>query len=235
MYKYVIIVVGCALAVGFSTPVLATPITIPNHSFETTLASTPPTPPRAASWAILSPTQFSLLADSSLLASGTAPDGDRVLATVNVILGTGYVYNVADELLKANTRYTVQVDVGRPLPGYSIPNSLGAIPLTPAGYRVDVGTIPGNVDLASDVNSLVTPSGGFVTAKLTFDIPNGDPRIGQALYISLGALHGDNQEAYTALFDNVRIDAVAIPEPASIWLACCAFTGLVALCARRRR
>ncbi len=230
MIRILALVFSFSALVGFARPVAATPITIANHSFEATLAATPPTPPRAAVWFTLSTTQFSLPADSSLLASGKAPDGARVLATVSLpSFGTGYVVGIADELLKANTRYTVLVDVGRPLPGYSIPTSFSSIPLTPAGYRIDLGTFPGDVDLASDVNSLVTPSGGFVTAKLTFDIPDGDPRIGEALHIGLGSVSGAEPGAYSALFDNVRIDAVPIPEPTSFGMASSALVAALAI------
>lgn len=228
----VVVVLNSLVAVA-----AATPISIANHSFETTLAATPLTPPRAASWSFSFPeNQFSLPADASLLASGKAPDGNRVLASISVLGGSFYVFNVADELLTANTRYTVLIDVGRPLPGYSIATSFGSVPLTPAGYRISLQTFPGGDELASDVNSLVTPSGGFVTAKLTFDIPHGDPRVGEGMFIGLGVVSGaEPGSAYAALFDNVRIDAAPIPEPSTLALGGLAATALLGIAIRARR
>lgn len=156
------------------------------------------------------------------------------MLALNWLFNTRF-FTIADQPLAANTRYTVQVDVGRPLAGNSLYDGSNEIPLIPADYRIELRVDGGLI--AEDDNSLATPLGGFVTSTLTFDIPEGDPRIGKSLAVYLSAKRGDqNYDTYAAaLFDNVRIDAAPIPEPTTMTLGGLAAAALLGIAISARR
>ena len=131
--------------------------------------------------------------------------------------------------LQASTRYSLQVDVGNIDSGTSLPGSadgggqfynLAGFP----GYRLEL--LAGGQLLAADHNGLgdLIAEGSWRTATLLFDSDSSPALLGQALGIRLinlaqpGSAEVPNIEVD---FDNVRLVASPVPEPAqgALWLA----------------
>lgn len=144
--------------------------------------------------------------------------------------------------LQAGTRYTLSVDIGNIASGTSLPGSSGGpgvffdLDGFP-GYRLDL--LAGGVVIGSDNNSLgaTIPEGEFRTASFSVDIGAAHAQLGQALGIRLvnldqaGTAEVPNIEVD---FDNVRLDAAAIPEPAAFTLVFSALILTLAVGQRRR-
>jgi hypothetical protein len=135
---------------------------------------------------------------------GTAPEGLNVGWIYNVYAPSEEPYNMEQTLsavLTAGTRYTLTVEVGNPL-------------TYPGNNPYQVQLLAGSTVLAMDDNSLTIPKGTFQTSTVTYDATAGDPQLGQALTIRLVNLPDAN--ASEVDFDNVRLNATAIPEPAAL-------------------
>lgn len=125
--------------------------------------------------------------------------------------------------LQANTRYTLAVDIGNIASGTSLAGSSGGAGVFFdldgfPGYRLDL--LAGGVVIGSDNNSLGAsiPEGEFRTASFDVVIGASHALLGQALGIRLvnldqaGTTEAPNIEVD---FDNVRLTAAAVPEPAA--------------------
>ena len=115
--------------------------------------------------------------------------------------------------LQISTQYTLTVAVGNFAPQAGPFNFTGF-----PGYRVDL--LAGAAVLASDNNTLSPGEGRFLTSTVSFTTGISHANAGQFLAIRLVSLNGPGVEVN---FDNVLLDATAIPEPTS--------AGLVALAA----
>jgi hypothetical protein len=117
------------------------------------------------------------------------------------------------------------VGIGNIASGTSLPGSSGGAGVFYnlngfPGYRIDL--LAGGSVIASDNNSIgnLIPEGEFRTSTLIFDAPFNHPLIGQNLGIRLvnlnqpGTIQAPNIEVD---FDDVRLLAVAVPEPAT-WM-----------------
>lgn len=144
-------------------------------------------------------------------------------------------------VLEANTRYTLSVDIGNIASGTSLPGSadgggqfydLDGFP----GYRIEL--LAGGEVIGFDDNSLgsAIADGQFATASFTVDIGASHARMGEALGIRLinlditGTPGAPNIEVD---FDNVRLEAAAVPEPAAA--ACLVAMAAFCACLGRRR
>lgn len=147
----------------------------------------------------------------------TAPEGSRVAILYNS--GSkgageyGYVQTLADTL-QPNTQYVLSVQVGNITSGTSQDNTVYDLSNFP-GYRVDL--LANGLALASDNNLLSIAEGTWATSTVTFTTgPSVTPL--QNLGIRLVSLNGttglpDNEVD----FDQVSLNATAIPEPGT-WL-----------------
>lgn len=137
----------------------------------------------------------------------TAKDGDQVAYS-----NGGTISQTLASLLNANTTYTLKVDVGArkdtQFPGYLIELLAGGNVIETNSFAV--GPAPG----------------AWTTLFLTYTATAGDPFLGSALGIRLSSA-GPQTE-----FDNVQLDATAIPEPFTTGLL---GLGLLGLAAVRRR
>ena len=155
--------------------------------------------------------------------NGPAPEGDKVAILFNSAgQGTGeYGYEqTLGSVLTANTLYTLSVEVGNIASGFAQDGTFFDLSEFP-GYRVDL--LAGGQVIASDLNSLAIAEAEFETATVQFQSGSAHALLGQALGIRLVNLNqipaGFTQQTSPDLevdFDNVRLDAVAIPEPASV-------------------
>ena len=157
--------------------------------------------------------------------NSTAPDGDRVAILFNSDQEGegeyGFQQTLAD-VLQANMVYTLTVEVGNIASGTATNGEFFNLDEFP-GYRIDL--LAGDTVIASDNNSLAIPEGEFDTATLEFVTGDSHAQLGAALGIRLVNLNeipsGYTQGTSPDLevdFDDVRLDATAIPEPAAAWL-----------------
>jgi len=127
--------------------------------------------------------------------------------------------------LQLSTQYTLTVEVGNFSDFDSGPFNFTGFP----GYRIDL--FAGSTLLASDNNTLSPAEGIFATSSISFTSGVSHANAGQALSIRLVNLNGSGIEVN---FDNVRLDAVAIPEPSSTALLAGAVVTIF-VCMRRRK
>ncbi len=124
--------------------------------------------------------------------------------------------------LQISTQYTLTVSVGNFAPSMGDPWDFTGFP----GYRVDL--LAGSVVLNSDNNTLAPGEGRFLLSTVTFTTGLSHANAGESLGIRLVNLNGPGVEVN---FDQVQLDATAVPEPSSAVLV--AFAGWLALQARR--
>jgi len=154
----------------------------------------------------------------------TAPEGVKVGILFNSTREGdgeyGYVQTLG-ELLQANTRYELSVEVGNIGSGVAQNGQFFDLSEFP-GYRVDL--LAGGVVIAQDLNSLVIPEREWGTSVVEFTTGDLHALLGQPLGIRLVNLNvipaGFNQATSPDLevdFDDVRLNTAAIPEPRG-WL-----------------
>jgi hypothetical protein len=120
-------------------------------------------------------------------------------------------------LFEANTRYTLLIAAGNRL------NQSAAGNLTQYGFSDGVGGIHGSATFDAFAN---VAAGSFSDAPaFVFDVPAGSPLIGQPVIVGLASAGPGRSH-----FDNIRLDASAIPEPTTGLLA-----GLAGLMLLRRK
>ena len=142
---------------------------------------------------------------SSTSYSGEAFEGRNVAYSNTAILS-----QVLSDSLIAFTKYELSVVVGNRLDA-----SFG-------GYTVQL--LAGGVLLAQDENSLAPASGEYVTSVVEFETTGTNALIGQALEIRLGTLPGVLAQVN---FDDVKLEAVSVPEPTSLVLLALGSLGLL--------
>lgn len=131
--------------------------------------------------------------------------------------------------LQTNTRYTLTVEVGNMANDSTTTNSAFVFTGFP-GYRVDL--LAGGQVIASDNNSLLPAEGTFLTSQFSLSVGASHALAGQALGIRLVNLNA--APGIEVNFDDVRLDATAIPEPAAAASLLGAATLAPALLRRRR-
>ncbi len=108
--------------------------------------------------------------------------------------------------LKANTQYTLKVDVGNP----------GGLPFTDffagfPGYKIELWA--GNNLIAQDNNTLNIEEGSFNTSVISYTASDKDSNLEQTLQIKLYHLLANSGNEVN--FDNVRLEANSVPEATS--------------------
>jgi hypothetical protein len=154
---------------------------------------------------------------------GGVPDGSKaalIFLSGDVGAGTVSLAQEVPEIVDAGDTYTLRVEVGNIASGTGFPPfdvygffDLDGFP----GYRVALRA--GGAELAADANTLAgtLAEGTFATSVVEVTIPADHPAIGAPLEIRLTNLNqpGTAQEPGIEVdFDDVRLDAVAVPEPA---------------------
>ncbi len=170
---------------------------------------------------------------------GGASEGNRVGIAFNFAgrtdTGGGLEYGLSQILgdtLLANRQYTLQIDIGNIASGTASNGSFFNLDGFP-GYRVDL--MAGSTILASDNNTLAgsIAEGEFALSTVTFTTGAVHTNLGENLAIRLVNLNVTDPSAPGADlevdFDNVRLDATAVPEPAATALISLGVIGLIAL------
>ena len=134
----------------------------------------------------------------------------------NIVLG---LQQTLTNTLQANTSYTLNVDVGNPQAGTSLPGSSGGGGVfynfaNFPGYRLDL--LAGATVIAQDINSIggTIPEGQFRTATLNCNSSGFPGLVGQNLTLRLVNLHAGG--GIEVDFDNVRLTASTSPVPAPL-------------------
>ena len=130
------------------------------------------------------------------------------------------------DTLQAGLRYTLEVSVGNITPDGG-PWNFAGFP----GYRVDL--LAGGQVVASDNNTLLPGEGVFLESTVSVVVGADHLLLGQPLGIRLVSLDGPS--GIEVNFDNVRLNAVAVPEPATSGLAAAGLLGVLTVWNRRRR
>lgn len=229
------------LSLTGATGSLAVSIPITNAGFEN-----PVTPPDSfitnaapSGWTTFGAINFSnrvvgvLNPAASVLYAEPAPEGANV-GVVFLLDGSAAspagLQQTLGSTLQTNTVYTLRVEVGNIANDSRAPHNAFQFNGFP-GYRVDL--LAGGVVLASDQNTLAPAEGRFIGSVVTASIGASHALAGQALGIRLVNLDGEN--GIEVNFDNVRLDATAIPEPASATALAAGLALLAGAMARRRR
>lgn len=237
----------------------AASITVVNGGFEDTSVGTtfneftfgPP-----AGWSLYDPNNITSDGDGPSFFVGTiappvvsgqtqyfpdgAPEGSRVGIAFNFlssrVAGEYGLVQTLSATLQADTAYSLRVRVGNIASGTSVDNTVYNLDGFP-GYRIDL--LAGGVVIASDNNSLLPAEGTFLESTINLTTGASHAQLGQALGIRLVNLNVIDGAAPTADlevdFDHVRLDAVAIPEPASAGVLLGLLAGGLAAAGRRRR
>ena len=126
------------------------------------------------------------------------------------------------ETLQPNTHYVLTVEVGNIGSGVAQNGQFFDLSEFP-GYRVEL--LAGGTVIAQDLNSLIIPERQWDTSTVEFTTGDSHALLGQALGIRLVNLNlipaGFTQGTSPDLevdFDNVVLEATAIPEPAGFGL-----------------
>jgi hypothetical protein len=190
-----LIAIALAIALNHSSLSGAT-IPVTNSSFEDYVLppgfTTGGTGLTGYGWTVSSGLSVGVFHPVSQFPSGV-PDGVNVAYSHGATISQGLA-----AVLSANVSYTLEVDIG------------DANNFVFGGYRVQL--LAGSSVKAEDNNTLVPPNGGFVTSTVAFTALPSDPNLGQQLLIKLVALDAETS------FDQVRVDATAVPEPAGLLL-----------------
>lgn len=217
------------------SPVLAEPVFVENHSFEADFAA-PGTFPVFVpqGWTVTDP---NAILDSNDDAVGVVnPTGSTFFTPDEVTDGSNaaLIYLAGDigggpvglmqtlgTQLQPNTHYTLQVDVGNIASGFgtgpfaSIYFELTGFP----GYTVQL--LAGDLLLAQDVNTLTIADGQWGTSVVEFTtgetLPIEDAFL-QVHVINLNQIDTPEFPGIEVDFDNVRLNATVVPEPASVGL-----------------
>ncbi|WP_053075789.1 PEP-CTERM sorting domain-containing protein [Crocosphaera watsonii] len=196
-----IALISSCLIVAIPTQVKAASINILNHSFEG------PEAPLAFNreffttniddWTVNSnaavvfnPTASQNNTGLNTYFSQSLPDGLQTLA-----ISSGDISQELAVTLQANTKYTLGVFVGRR-------NNVSF-----SGYNIEL--LAGNTVLASN-NSITPAPGTFTKENVYYTSSDNDPLIGQSLGIRLSS------DGIQTNFDNVTLEATAVPEPLTI-------------------
>lgn len=254
---------------GFANAVRAAPLTVINPGFEDISGETPsgeftfgplngwdlyedPGPPALDTSGGDGPTYFiGTLTPTDNVTPGTneffpagAPEGSRVGIAFNFngSGGTGeygMVQTLAD-VLEANTRYELSVQIGNIASGTATSNTFFPLNGFP-GYRVDL--LAGTTVLASDNNSLAgtIPEGEFTPTTVTFTTGDTHDDLGEQLGIRLVNLNvvdnsvaNPNDQDLEVDFDDVSLTATVVPEPTAGLMAI-VVGSLIATARHRRR
>ena len=171
-----------------------------------------------------------------------AAEGNRVGIAFNYFgSGGGGEYGLMQTLtdtLAANTMYTLQVEIGNIASGTSMSNDFFNLDGFP-GYRVDL--LAGGVVIAQDDNALAgtIPEGEFATSTVNFSTGPAPAHLGQPLgvrLVNLNVVDPAFPDADLEVdFDNVRLEATAVPEPAALALAALGLLAIAGVLWGRRR
>jgi hypothetical protein len=163
---------------------------------------------------------------TTVLYAEPVPEGSNV-GVVFLLTGgpteSGLRQTLSDTLQVGMT-YTLSVQVGNIAPDGGSFNFTGF-----PGYRVDL--MAGDQVIAFDNNTLLPGEGRFLQSTVTAAIGASHPAAGLPLGIRLVSLDGPT--GIEVNFDDVRLEAVAVPEPAATTALVAG--GLVAFAWIRRR
>ena len=142
-------------------------------------------------------------------AEGIIPDG------ANVAYGnSGFFCQILSDTLQTNTKYTLDVDVGKRDDGVATLKrftiDFRAFSPAPSFSQDTLAGVDSGVPVAPRIAATVPASDSFATNTIMFETGDSHPRAGQSLLICI-SIFGSGAQVN---FDNVRLDASSVtPEP----------------------
>jgi hypothetical protein len=192
----------------------AVPINVPNFSYESNfIFDNAQIPSGVSGWTLAGGATVFNPASSDFTGSNgsTTPSGANGTNIATASTGGSLQSSASLTTVQSSTKYSLTVAIGNNLQG---PTGNARV-----GFLLDDAFVTGR-DITFDASSYA-PAGTFSDYTFSFDSAAAD--VGKSLKIYLGATSGTNYVA----FDNLRLNAVATPEPSTYAMMA---LGLVALC-----
>ena len=220
------------VAVGSPRVANATPLLVTNPSFEDPATSTffsgVPT-----GWlpfpAPGGPNAYFVVHESGRYPTG-ADDGDQA-AQITLLTTdpgvSGVLYQPLAETLMPNTLYTLSVAVA--MSTTDAANGFGN-----GGALIELYADSGSTLLAGVTTPIISGDGVWTTFTVNYMSPASSPAIGSPLLIRLRA-NGNGINFTSLAFDNVQLNATAVPEPGTALMASLAVASLALFRPRRKR
>jgi hypothetical protein len=201
-----------AIIVIASAPLAkATPITVPNGSFETpsspTSSSTNPNLISGWVFNVKGGSVYGTMAISSNFNTAGASSGnDAVFINNDAVSVTDTISSAASlATIAPNTQYTLTLAIG------NVKQSDSSLYGAPGNLSFSL-LANGNVIATQRVNNGTVANGTFQDFTLTYDSPISGTAIGENLTIQLATLP-QSGSAYKGAFDNVTLDEVSLDPP----------------------
>jgi len=210
----------------------ATPVNIPNASFENPTTATGGNPIPVPGWVFNSPSgnlYGTSLIDNSFRSEGAASGNNYAFLINDSSNKTDTITSAASlGIITSNTSYTLTVAVGNVAGNDSGSNH--------SPGNVSFSLLADGIAFATDtVTNGTVPDGTFEDFSLTFQTSSSTPFIGEDLGIQLASLPTSSL-GFGPAFDNVTLDATSIaaaPEPSSGALLVGGLLGLIWLMRRQ--
>jgi len=213
------------LLLAASSPLVAATITVVNSDFNgvysdaglTTLVTAGGF---ASTSSLASPTSSFGFSSSSVYVSGWTSNAGFDTYSGGIQWNYGYGNSPNTGFLNGINRTMSQTLTGSTLAAGTYTLTLDVAKFQDArGFDLSASFLAGSTALTASSSTTPTPTDGtLLTRSYSYDVSELDPLIGQTLGLNFSTI-GDT----AAMFDNVRVDFVAIPEPSSLALAALGF------------
>ena len=143
--------------------------------------------------------------------------------------GVGWTNAVPLGLFQPSTTYTLTIAAGVRLDDATMGDAISEG--TISFIANNLNSVPTAISRLS-INRNLIPAGTFADFTTSFTTPASGEFVGEAFKVQFGYAAGN---ASGIVFDNVRVDATAVPEPSAALLSFLSITGMLGCRFRRTR